>query len=271
MHAFPFALLTRGAFAKEARLSLKALRLYADLGLLVPVQTDPQSGYHLYAPEQVPRARRIALLRQLGMPLERIAEVLNQADRDAALMIERYWREVEAEIAIKRQLVAYLSEALRGAPEGHYEVRLRDMSAQRTLSLKRPLYLQHLDSFIVKAQSLLVGHLRRAGARVEGGLVVTFHGEVNDDSDGPVEVSLAFAGRVPASGELILRSVPAGREAFTQVPLDQGRYPQILRAYDAVQAFTRTEGFTRVGPPREVYSQEHRRQDTFCEVAWSVA
>jgi PPM family protein phosphatase len=38
-------LLTIGAFAKASRLSPKALRLYDELGLLVPALTDPLSGY----------------------------------------------------------------------------------------------------------------------------------------------------------------------------------------------------------------------------------
>jgi protein phosphatase len=65
-------LLTIGAFAKASRLSPKALRLYDELGLLVPARTDPSSGYRLYDPAQLERARLVARLRLLGMPLARI-------------------------------------------------------------------------------------------------------------------------------------------------------------------------------------------------------
>jgi protein phosphatase len=40
----PDAPLTIGAFAQASRLSLKALRLYDDLGLLAPARVDPDSG-----------------------------------------------------------------------------------------------------------------------------------------------------------------------------------------------------------------------------------
>ncbi|MEV8633082.1 MerR family DNA-binding transcriptional regulator [Streptosporangium sp. NPDC051023] len=41
-------LLTIGAFARAARLSPKALRLYDELGLLLPAAVDGDSGYRFY-------------------------------------------------------------------------------------------------------------------------------------------------------------------------------------------------------------------------------
>jgi hypothetical protein len=42
--------MTIGEFSKRSRLSAKALRLYDELGLLLPAEVDPSSGYRLYAP-----------------------------------------------------------------------------------------------------------------------------------------------------------------------------------------------------------------------------
>lgn len=69
-------LLTIGAFAARARLSAKALRLYDRLALLAPAHVDEVSGYRYYRADQVERARLVALLRQLDMPLARIAEIV---------------------------------------------------------------------------------------------------------------------------------------------------------------------------------------------------
>ena len=68
-------LLTIGTFARAARLSPKALRLYDQLGLLRPAAVDGESGYRFYDPAQLERARLIAWLRRLAMPLERIRRV----------------------------------------------------------------------------------------------------------------------------------------------------------------------------------------------------
>ena len=68
-------MLTIGEFARASRLSAKALRLYDELGLLRPARVDPDSGYRFYEPAQLERARLVAWLRRLGMPLARIRGV----------------------------------------------------------------------------------------------------------------------------------------------------------------------------------------------------
>lgn len=106
------ALLTIGAFARACRLSPKALRLYDELGLLTPDRVDPRSGYRHYAPAQLERARLVAWLRRLGMPLARIREVCELAPDDAAGAVAAYWAQVEADTAARRDLAAFLVDQL---------------------------------------------------------------------------------------------------------------------------------------------------------------
>lgn len=105
-------LLTIGAFAKASRLSPKALRLYDELGLLVPARVDPVTGYRLYAPEQLERARLVAWLRRLGMPLARIRRVCALDAGPAAEEIRAFWAQVEADTAARRDLAAFLVDHL---------------------------------------------------------------------------------------------------------------------------------------------------------------
>ncbi len=106
-------LLTIGAFAKAARLSPKALRLYDELGLLPPARVDPATGYRFYAPDQLERARLVAWLRRLGMPLARIERVCACPDEaEAGRQIRAYWARVEAETAARRELAAFLVDHL---------------------------------------------------------------------------------------------------------------------------------------------------------------
>ena len=101
-------LLTIGAFAKAARLSPKALRLYDELGLLTPARVDPVTGYRLYAPEQLEQARLVAWLRRLGMPLARIRRVCALDGGAAAAEVRAFWSQVEADTAARRELAAFL-------------------------------------------------------------------------------------------------------------------------------------------------------------------
>ncbi|KUL48726.1 hypothetical protein ADL22_09195 [Streptomyces sp. NRRL F-4489] len=105
-------MLTIGAFARASRLSPKALRLYDELGLLTPAHVDPHSGYRHYAPAQLERARLVAWLRRLGMPLARIREVCELAPGPAARAVAAYWERVESEVAARRDLAAFLVDQL---------------------------------------------------------------------------------------------------------------------------------------------------------------
>ena len=109
-------MLTIGAFAKACRLSPKALRLYDELELLRPARVDPHSGYRYYAVAQLERARLVAWLRRLGMPLARIREVCALEPGAAAREIRAYWARVEAETAARRDLAAFLVDHLSQEP-----------------------------------------------------------------------------------------------------------------------------------------------------------
>ena len=65
-----------GEFARLSRLSPKALRLYDELGLLVPAEVDAETGYRWYADTQLERARLVASLRRIRVPLARIRDML---------------------------------------------------------------------------------------------------------------------------------------------------------------------------------------------------
>ncbi|CAL9571752.1 hypothetical protein SUDANB126_04857 [Streptomyces sp. enrichment culture] len=105
-------MLTIGAFAKACRLSPKALRLYDELDLLRPARVDPDTGYRYYAAGQLERARLVAWLRRLGMPLAGIRHVCSLDAGAAAGEIRAYWARVEAETAVRRDLAAFLVDHL---------------------------------------------------------------------------------------------------------------------------------------------------------------
>jgi PPM family protein phosphatase len=107
-------LLTIGVFARAARLTPKALRLYDDVGLLAPAAIDPESGYRLYDPGQLDQARLIAQLRRIGMPLADIRVVCGLEPAEAADALTAYWQRVTADNATRARQVALLVHHLSG-------------------------------------------------------------------------------------------------------------------------------------------------------------
>ncbi|MFI6285826.1 MerR family transcriptional regulator [Streptomyces sp. NPDC051018] len=111
------ARLTIGAFARASRLSAKALRRYDELGLLPPARVDEHTGYRYYDVSQLERARLVAWLRRIGMPLARVSEVCDLYERDpraAARLVRAYWTRVEADTSARRDLALFLADQLAG-------------------------------------------------------------------------------------------------------------------------------------------------------------
>ena len=64
-----------GEFAEQARVTPRTIRYYEDLGLLGPSQREGQ-GFRYYTETELGRLKKIEALKQLGLSLEEIGEVL---------------------------------------------------------------------------------------------------------------------------------------------------------------------------------------------------
>ena len=95
-----------GEFARDSRLSAKALRLYDELGLLPPARVDEDSGCRFYEPVQLKQARLIAALRQLQVPLAEIKAILPLEPAQAAERVRVIWAATEAGHTARRALAA---------------------------------------------------------------------------------------------------------------------------------------------------------------------
>ncbi len=216
-----------GEFARRSRLSAKALRLYDELGLLPPAEVDPDSGYRWYAAGQLDSARLVASLRQIGVPLAQIQLILSLEPEAAAAQVRAYWSGTEADHAARRDLAGYLVDRLTGKRNVMYEVKVRNVPARSLLCLLRHASNQQevwdLGKEVIgmlKAQPVPVPRIDG----VAGAAFLIYYGEVNQDSNGPVEfcwpVPQDQAGQLAASlPGLTLRTEHAHQEAY--IHLDQ--------------------------------------------------
>lgn len=73
-------LLAIGQMAEINHITISTLRLYDRLGLLKPCYTDPQTRYRYYDIKQNARLDMIQYMKELGMSLAEIADVLSRED-----------------------------------------------------------------------------------------------------------------------------------------------------------------------------------------------
>ncbi|MER6343531.1 MerR family transcriptional regulator [Streptomyces sp. NPDC001595] len=277
-------LLTIGAFAARARLSAKALRLYDRLGLLAPAHVDAASGYRYYRADQAERARLVALLRQLDMPLARIAEVVRADGAEAAGLLAAYWADVEARLAGQRTLAAYLRGRLSGRSSEMYEtftIETAEVPAQVVITETRHTLADELPAWIGASLGRLERAARECGG-VTGAPYVVYHSEVSMESDGPAEACVPVADEAAARAwaeargrawQTRVRVEPARRLAYTRIAKAQVAHPQILAAFEAVEQWLRERGLEAAGPCREVYFADWDAagaEDPVCDVAFPM-
>jgi DNA-binding transcriptional MerR regulator len=230
-----------GEFARDSRLSAKALRLYDELGLLPPARVDEESGYRFYEPGQLKQARLIAALRQLQVPLAEIKAILPLAPVQGAERLRQFWATTEAGHTTRRALAAYLIDELSGKRSVVYEVITREMPDRSLLCLKRNVadrdraWVFGKEFIALLRQYQLPQIPGRAGA-----FFCIYWGEVSEDSDGPMEwcrpvppdEAEALAARCP---ELTLRAEAAHQEAFVKIGagIDGADWQVVSRSLEA--------------------------------------
>ncbi|MEV6538636.1 MerR family transcriptional regulator [Streptomyces sp. NPDC051665] len=277
-------LLTIGAFAARARLSAKALRLYDRLGLLAPAHVDEVSGYRYYRADQVERARLVALLRQLDMPLARVAEVVEAHGTDAAELLAAYWTDVETRIAGQRTLAEYLRARLSGRSSemyGTFVVETVEVPEQVLITETRHTLADELPAWIGASLGRLEAAAKECGG-VSAAPFVVYHAEVSMESDGPAEACVpvadeaaarAWAAQQGRARQTAVRVEPARTLAYARITKAQVAHPQILAAFEAVEQWVAGRGLRYAGPCREVYFADWEAAgagDPVCDVAFPV-
>ncbi|TDD81860.1 MerR family transcriptional regulator [Actinomadura darangshiensis] len=223
-------LLPIGRFARLCRLSVKQLRHYDDLGLLVPAWIDPASGYRYYRPAQARDALLVGLLRAMDVPLPSVARVLSG---DGGALREARDR-IEADVDRRRRALRILDRVVaEGLPET--EVSVVREPARRVFAERGPA----TPTTIAEATSACVARLLPRMSP-DGLMVGLFPLDMADEFDVRVTVQAA-------DGDDVL---PGG--AFAAA-VHTGPYEEISLTVHGVLAWFGDYGHTPAGPVREVY------------------
>lgn len=263
-------LLVIGTFANAAQLSLKALRLYAQLGILPPSYVDPDSGYRYYHTHQLQQARLIRLLRQIDMPLITIRQVLVAAPADAELLVRDYWRTREAHMTQAQQMVQHVIAYLRQEATMTFDVDVRTIETQPIVSITKRVTLDQLIPHFFASLKTLYATVATQSGIVMGVPFGIFHGSVNEEDDGPYELCVPLQKALATDGEVIARELASAQVASVTLHGDACLYPAALAGYDAAYDWIEQHGYVVADPPRVIYHNVSSASgDDLCmEIVW---
>jgi len=90
-------MLSIGEFSRVTQLTIKALRLYHEKGILIPDRIDYDSKYRYYRSSAVEKAMIIKRLKDMGFSLQEIKEIVQECsdDKQVAAFVEKKLQAVE--------------------------------------------------------------------------------------------------------------------------------------------------------------------------------
>ncbi len=241
-----------GRFSKMTRLSVKALRHYDELGLLVPAVVDPSSGYRYYTYGQANRAEAIRVLRSLDMPLEDVREALAADDPVvAAKVLDRHRARLEAELGRHERMLTFLGRLIE-RKEGvmPYEVTVREVPAQHVAVLRKHTSLATIGTAIMEGFAQLGETVGRAGVPMAGPPFLIMPDVIDEETEGDIEVAFPLAVPFAGAGQVVGQEMPAMTVAST---MHRGPYDEVGPAYHTLTGWIQEHGHEIAGPSREIY------------------
>ncbi|MEI3866420.1 MerR family transcriptional regulator [Microbacterium sp. CCNWLW134] len=243
-----------GEFAALGRVSVRMLRHYDAIGLLVPASVDAHTGYRRYATEQLPLLIRIVELRDLGVGLDRITTLARSSEPDAdlrTLLVERR-AQLEASVADDRARLDRIERRLRHlngetmSSVAYRRVEPVTVYAARTVAPGSGP--EHVGPVVGPLVAQLDDALTAAGRPlIEPGI---FWYEPADDH---LTVSVSYIAEdhpTPGAGYDII-ALPEVAEAATMIHL--GELETIGESWATLMEQVVADGYRIIGPTREVY------------------
>lgn len=115
-----YSMLKIGDFSTLSRISIHMLRYYNEIGLLIPHYIDEFTGYRYYSEEQLPVANKIQALKDMGLSLAMIKNIL--VEYDDTEQLKKYLMlqtsQKKEEIAAMQKQLLLLETTIRNIDRG---------------------------------------------------------------------------------------------------------------------------------------------------------
>ncbi|MGL4695541.1 MerR family transcriptional regulator [Enterococcus larvae] len=187
-----------GEFSKLSNTTVRTLRHYEKIGLMLPTTIDQQSGYRFYEANQIGTINKIKMLQQIGLSLETIKEIIEKQQAD---ILNYYYeikenelqQEMEA-LQKKKEMIRQLQKQLKeGNNMEKYNVVLKTIPIRRVISVRKVIPTFQDEGIL---WGLLQEEVKNSGAKIVPGTlgVSLYHDKEYKETDVDVEVQLEVDG-----------------------------------------------------------------------------
>ena len=251
-----------GDFSQLGQVSIRTLRLYDEMNLLKPAQIDKFTGYRYYSIEQLPRLNRILALKDLGLSLEQIGDLLKRdlpADQLRGMLTLKQAeiaQQVQSMQAQMRRVEARLKQIEREGKPPLYEVVIKSVEAQTIASCRRVVPdLSEMQAYRCDMYETLYRWLAENQIEVKEPELAIYHLAEYDEHNIDMELVTPIDRRTvnePAPPEpIIIHELPAVESLASVV--HKGDIWDVSQAIVALYSWLGSHGYAPAGPYRELH------------------
>lgn len=205
-----------GDFSKLTRISIRMLRHYNDIGLLIPHTIDKFTEYRYYSETQLPLANRISALKEMGFSLAKITEILRECvDSDTLKkhLLLKHTELTEQSERMSEQLVM-LESSINRLESGkeynymNYAVILKELPERNVASVRQiiPTYYQEGTLWGILMSETAPLKMQTADPCYA---LAVFHDGEYKENDVDVEVQISVNGSYTNTENVVFKTVPA--------------------------------------------------------------
>jgi DNA-binding transcriptional MerR regulator/DNA gyrase inhibitor GyrI len=245
-------MLSIGEFSRVTQLTIKALRLYHEKGILIPDRIDYDSKYRYYRSSAVEKAMVIKRLKDMGFSLNEIKEIVQECsdDTQVAAYVEKKLKAVDDVIRQHMDMKQNLSLFLQRDEE---EARLEQTDHSPAVE-EETIPGMLIAGIRFKGKYPEVGYkfgtLFKAFGRYARGKPFTLYydGEYKEEG-ADIEACIEVKKKIEIEG-IDCRELEGGK-AVTLI--HRGPYQELNRSYQKIYEYCREHKFKIMLPTREQY------------------
>ncbi|ROR28740.1 DNA-binding transcriptional MerR regulator [Mobilisporobacter senegalensis] len=234
-----------GDFSKLSRISIRMLRHYDEIGLLVPEEIDHFTNYRYYSENQLPLASRIKALKDMGFSLASVFEILKNYDNPKALEQYLMLKQTEIREQVKESnqrlllLETTINRLRKEDSSMNYDVILKELPERYVASVRKTI-----DSYDKEGMLWNILMTETAPLHIQADnpcyTLAIFHDGEYKERDVDVEVQKSVKGDYKNTDNVVFKTVPPILMASATY---KGSYDQVTEVNQAVANWILDNGY----------------------------
>lgn len=241
-----------GLFSQITKTTIKALRYYDEVGLLVPAHVDQENGYRYYTTGQLVELHKIISLRQMGFSIDEVLAII--ASRNVEEIVAQRKAEIVGQIKESADQLSRINHYILEQKEGHtmnYQAVIKQIPECIVYSKRMiaPDYNAYFQIIPAIGEEVKQANPKLKCAVPEYCFIIYHDGEYKE-KDIDIEYCEAVTEAGIETGGITFKTMPG----ITAVSvMHKGPYQNLSQAYAYTFKWVEDNGYSIAGNPRESY------------------